>query len=292
MIRATRFGLFDILSHNTRTQMSALRTAQEQAITGLRINRPSDEPAALSELHRMDAAVRDQEVYGANAESADGILAIADGTLASVSDIVIRAREIAVAMAGDTVGADSRAIAAVEARGLYQSMLDVANTDINGRYLFSGTAYDTPPFADDGTYQGNTEEPTVQVGDDRWVSTSFDGSQVFQGSVDIFATLDALATALETDDPTTVSAALGALDLATDQVSSWRARVGTEMNIAEDAVDITGGLGVLMGDRLSQIVEVDPAEAYTRLTELQGAYEATLQIAASSTSSRTLFDLI
>lgn len=291
MIRATRLGLLDLLRATTRQQMVALRDAQEQAVTGLKVNRPSDEPASLSEIHRMDAAVRSQAVYAANGESADSFLAIIDGALASVSDLVVRAREIAVAMAGDTVGADSRSVAAVEVRGLYQALLDVANTSVNGRYVFSGTAWSTSAFADDGTYQGNTAEPAVQVGEDRWVTTGFDGSQVFQGTVDMFGTLESLAVALETNDPDTISAALGALDIATDQTSTWRARTGTEMNLAEDAIDIANGLGVVMGDRLSTLVQVDPAEAYMRLSELQTAYQTTLQV-ASSTSTKTLFDLI
>lgn len=291
MIRATRLGLFDLLRHTSQNQMSALRKAQEQAVTGLKVNRPSDEPRVLSELHRVDAAVRDQEVYESNAGAADGMLAIVDGALASVSDLLVRAREIAVAMAGDTVGADNRAAAAVEVRGLYAALVDAANTDVDGHFVFSGTAWDTPAFADDGTYQGNADEPTVRVGDDRWVTEGFDGSAVFQGTVDVFATLDGLATALETNDPTGVSTALGDLDVATDQVSMWRSRTGTEMKLAEDAIEITGSLQVVFGDRLAALVQVDPAEAYMHLTQLQDAYQATLQVAASTTS-RTLLDML
>lgn len=291
MIRATRLGLLDLIHHTTRRQMSELRTAQEQAITGLRVNRPSDEPRILSELHRVDAAVRDQEVYGANAGAADGMLAVADGALASVSDVLVRAREIAVAMAGDTVGADARAAAAVEVRGLYEALVDLGNTDVNGRYIFSGTSWDTPAFADDGTYAGNTDEPEVQVGDARWVVDGFDGSSVFQGTVDLFASLDSLATALEADDPATVSVELGNIDLGVDQIASARSRVGTEMNLAEDAIEIAGNLGVAFSERLSTLVQVDPAEAYMHLTEMQDAYQATLQVAASATS-KSLLDMI
>ncbi len=291
MIRATRLGLFDLLHGTTGRQMAALRKAQEQAITGLKVNRPSDAPVSISEIHRVDASSRDQEVYANNASLTESVLSIVDGALASVSDLVIRAREIAVAMAGDTVGDDARAAAAVEVRGLYDALVDVANTDVAGRYVFSGTGWSTAAFDSDGTYGGTTDEPTVQVGDDRWVASGFDGSQVFQGTVDVFGVLDDLASALEANDATTVSSALGDLDDATVQVSTWRARAGTEMNLASDAAEIADGLGVLLNDRLSDLVQVDPAEAYMRLTEMQSAYQATLQVASTSTA-RTLFDML
>ncbi len=284
-------GLFDFLHGTTGRQMSELRKAQEQAITGLRVNRPSDDPTVLSEIHRLDASVRDQTVYAANAGMGNSVLAVVDGALSSVSDLVIRAREIAVAMAGDTVDSDGRAVAAVEVRGLYDALVDAANTDIGGRYVFSGTGWATASFDDAGTYQGTTDEPNIQVGEDRWVTSGFDGSQVFQGDVDIFAVIDSLATALESDDATSVSNALGELDQATVQVSTWRSRAGTEMNLADDAAQIADSLGVILNERLSAVASVDAAESYMLLNELQGAYEATLQV-ASSTTSRTLFDLL
>jgi len=291
LIRATRFGLFELLRDRARVQQSDLRAAQERALTGLRINRPSDAPTALSEVHRLDATVRSQQVFAGNAGGAGDLLAVADSALSSVADILVRAREIAVAMAGDTVGGDSRAVAAVEVRGLYEALRDAANTEFGGRYLFSGTAWDTAPFDDTGVYQGNTDEPAVQVGGDHWVTNGFDGSAVFAGTVDIFAALDTLATALESDDPDSVSSALGDLDAGTDQISSWRARVGTEQVLAEDAQAVAENLSSILSERLADLAEADPTETYLEISELQGAYEATLRLASTSTR-QTLFDLL
>lgn len=291
MMRVTRYGLFDLLQHHSARQMSALRDAQEQAVTGLRVNRPSDEPASLSEIHRADSSVRSQRQFQSNAGAVSSYLALVDGALAQVSDLLVRAREIAVAMAGDTVNAEGRAVAAVEVRGLQDALLDAANMDVDGRYLFSGTNWGQAAFASDGTYQGSADEPTSQVAADRWVPTGFAGSDVFQGDVDIFAVMEGLATALETNDPTAISAALGDLDLGTTQNSMWRARAGTEMNASDDALEVAGGLEVLMSARLSALVTADPAETYMRMNELQQAYEATLQVAATGTSAN-LFDFL
>ena len=46
------------------------------------------------------------------------------------------------------------------------------------------------PFTSAGVYSGSTTEPSTQVSETTWVRTGLDGSSVFQGSVDVFATLD------------------------------------------------------------------------------------------------------
>lgn len=42
-----------------------------------------------------------------------------------------------------------------ELRGLEDHLKNLANTSINGQYLFSGSAIDTKPISDDGSYNGN-----------------------------------------------------------------------------------------------------------------------------------------
>ena len=63
---------------------------------------------------------------------------------------------------------------------------------MNGRYLFAGTAYDGEAFDDTGAYLGNTDEPETKIGANATLRTGWDGSQVFQGAVDVFSILEDL----------------------------------------------------------------------------------------------------
>ena len=291
MIRIPRGSLYGLTTRLQATNSARLAAAEERAATGRRINRPSDAPEDLHEVHQMDSAVADQAVYKDNAESTTSLLDGMDNALGRASDIILRARELAVAMASETASQDGRTIAAIEVRGLKATMVDAANSSFNGRHLFAGEAWGTAPFDSLGTYTGSTVEPDTRVGDARWVRSGMDGSAVFNGTADIFGTLEALAVALETNDPVAVGVTLSALDDSTVALNNARGEVGADTVAAEDAVVNSESLNVLFSKRLSDLVTADPIEAYSSLTELRNTYEATLQVAGSA-STRTLLDYL
>lgn len=291
MIRLPHSSLYELTARLQAKNSARLAQAEEVASTGRRINRPSDAPADLFEVHQVSAAMQDQEVWKTNAESATGELDAMDAALADAAGIIVRARELAVAMASETASQEGRSAAALEVRGLQQSMATAANATFNDRYLFSGTAWTTVPFDTLGTYSGSTAEPSTQVAESRWVKTGLDGSAVFNGAADIFGTLEALAVALEANDPTAVGATLTDLETSTSMISDARAEVGAETIAASDAIDNAETLGTLFNSRLAELINADPVEAYTTLAELRTAYDATLQVAGSA-STRSLLDYL
>lgn len=291
MIRFPRVGVYAHTAQLQATNSARLGAAEEQAATGRRLNRPSDAPADLPEMHHLDAALADQDVWAQNAEAAGSMLTSMDGALGQANDLIVRARELAVAMSSETATQEGRAAAAIEVRSLQASMVATANTKFGGRYVFGGDSFEAPPFDTTGAYSGSTAEPATQVAEAQWIRTGFDGSAVFDGSVDVFGTLEALAVALEANDPSAVQATLPGLDDSTSALSAARGEVGVETLAAEDAITNSESLRALCENRLSQLVSVDPAQAYSTLTELRNTYDATLQVAASA-GNRSLLDYL
>lgn len=290
-MRVTQAGIWNLVRQNLASNSTRLREVEEQAVTGLLITKPSDAPELVGQIDRLQAGSLDQEVYGKNAAQAIGSLDQLDSALGRVHDTLSRARELAVQTAGDLSNSDDRGYAALEVSALRDTLLDAANSNFGGRYIFAGTAYDTPPFADDGSYVGSTDVPTTKVGDSTWVDTGLDGSAVFDDTADIFAAIDAFQTALESDDTAGIQAALDDIDAALDQVMSARANVGNQTNVATDASSLAESLGAQLDAGLSDIVSADPAETYMKLSELRTSYQTALQVAASA-KSVGLFDLI
>lgn len=288
MIRVPRASLYDLVRTQSARQGAALSEMQSRALTGLAVQSASDDPVAYGTAQAMASATADQGVWSKNASTAVSLQTTADTALASVADVLVRAKELAVAMAGDTVDAEARAAAAIEVRGLQDTLRASANTQFGDRFVFAGQAWDTEPFAADGTYAGGAAPSDVRVAEDRWVAGGFDGSAVFDGDADVFGALDDLATALEANDATGVGTSLDAVDGAIRAVSDARAQIGVETQLAEDAAAVSDAMGVLFSERLDALVAADPVETYTRLTELKSAYESTLQIAASTTTKSLL----
>jgi flagellar hook-associated protein 3 FlgL len=291
MIRTTRLGMLDTLSAGTARLQARQAKLETQAVTGLAINAPSDAPSRLGEVHRMRAAAADQEVYQSTAGYATELLDYVDATLGQASDLLARAKEIAMQMASDTISTDERTAAADEIASLKAEMVALANTDFDGRYVFAGVAFDTPPFDDDGVYSGSSDVPEARVGADTWVATGMDGSAVFDGEVDVFGTLTALQAALESDDADAVSATLGDLADGVDALTAARVEAGISASVAEDAVEVSETMSTAFQSRLDALTTADPTETYLELSTVRSAYTTAIQVAASA-STRTLFDLL
>lgn len=291
MIRATRLGLTELAKLNIAKVNRALQAKQEEAVSGHRINRPSDDPGALTEVHRLYDTIEDLSGYQKNAGFSSDLLNEMDNALGGVHDIIVRAREIATAMASATYTAADRANTAPEVQELYSSLVTLANTNANGRYVFAGDNYQAAAFSAAGVYAGANTTPSTQVADNQWVQTGYDGSQVFQSNVDIFAAMTTLITALQTNNVANVQASMTTMDTATDQISTWRAAIGAEVNTADDAASTGEGMATLLTNRLDSLVNIDQSSVYLDVTQLRNTYESTLKVAATGTQT-SLFEML
>lgn len=291
MIRATRLGITELAKLNITKVNRALQLKQEQAVSGRRINRPSDDPGVLTEVHRLYDTVEDLDVYKQNAGFSSDLLNQMDTALSGVHDILVRAREIATAMSSGTYTAADRSGAATEVQELYNSLLTLANTNTNGRYVFAADNYQAAAFTAAGVYQGANTTPTARVAENQWVQTGYDGSQVFQSNVDLFAAVTNLLTGLQVNNVAAVQTAMTDMQVGTDQISFWRASIGAEVNASDDAAATGEAMSTLLSERLDALINIDESTVYLDVSELRNTYEATLRVSATS-SQTSLFDLM
>ena len=250
----------------------------EQVATGKRINRPSDDPGRISQLHNVRQQLSNQGVYLKNAGQAEQLLNVADTALKDLHSTMTQARELAVQYANEVYHGDQRADAAQVVDSLFGRALSSANTKFNERYIFAGTAYDEEAYDATGTYRGSTEDPEAVVGDDLSVKTGFDGSGMLTDASDMFGALDDLKTALNSDDTLGITAALDEIDKALKDVEQGMVTVGGEMRRTFDAQDLASSLEVELTQAKASIEETDVVDAYSKLMQLQTNFDAAMQV--------------
>ena len=123
----------------TRAQ-GGLETAIKRLSTGLRINGAVDDAAGLAISDRLTAQIRglNQAVRNAN----DGVSALqtADGSLNEVTNLLQRARELAVQSANDSNSSSDRTSLNAEVTSVLSELDRLANTvQFNSRKLLDGT---------------------------------------------------------------------------------------------------------------------------------------------------------
>ena len=291
MIGTTYNSRLDSLTQAASSISSEISKLQEQATTGLEITKPSDAPEQVEYLHSLSSQISDQSTWTDNAERAMTYLDAAEDAMASMSDVISEARELATQYASETYSADDREAGVTEAEALLAQLVSLANTDLAGRYIFSGNAYDSAAYDASGTYLGDTEAPTTLTGSDQEVATGFVGSDVLQGETDIFAAISDLITALGADDTDGIAAAMESLTAAGEQISAGRTTVSTAFNAADDAAAVAENMEVLLSEAMEARAGADMVSVYTSLSELQSSYEAVLSITASS-QSMNLFSMM
>ena len=268
-----------------------MNEAERIAVTGLKVTRASDDPSRWPEINAIQSSIEDQRTYQANLDRSDAFLITADKTLGFSTDLLSRARERAVQLTNEIYTSTDRAAASNELFKLKEQLIGVANTEVNGRFLFAGNAYDNPAFDDAGVYLGASTVPLTRMSETSDLQTGWDGEQVFQGTVDIFQVLEDIGTAMAANDVVGIRDQLVALDLGLEQVVAWRTEIGFKQVAANDALSIAETMEQILVARKDEATEEDPAAAYTKLAEMRLSYEATLQVAAA-TSKTKLFDFI
>lgn len=183
-LRPTHAALFGIVQSTLDRRLAEIIKAQEQAATGKRILRPSDDPvgASLSIDLRGEQSLVDR--WRATASTSKPYLDSANSALDSAQDLIGQVRALTVQGLSATMSASDRDGLANQIESLKASLLDIANTAFDGKYLFGGTASSSKPFARnaDGsvTYRGNDELHSVILGLGVEVPINVPGSDIFQ----------------------------------------------------------------------------------------------------------------
>jgi len=154
-------------------------------------------------------------------------------------------------------------------------MVNLGNTEVAGEYVFGGNANASPPFAGDGTFSGTTGSRTIQVFPGVTSHSTLPGGQAFGVGTgnDVFQTLDALATALQANDPDAVRSTLVGLDAAADHVTNARSQAGSMMDAIDVARSVAGRYNTDAKVSLDRLVNADEVSAASDLMRATTAYQ-------------------
>jgi len=270
-MRVTESLRFDLVSRNLASLRSAYYETAQQASSGQRITAPSDDPIGAAELARVRASLSQIEGHQRTMDLVRSDAESAESTLAQITTVFQRAREIAMQGANGSNGPDEFQALSIEAQQLLEEAVGLANTRGTRGYLFSGTAVDTATFDQSGNFLANDGEQVVQVTPGESMVVNASGARAFtiEGGRETMSDLQALVDALSSGDTDAVSATLDGLKASEDQITRERARVGLTLSRFEFNDNLLSDLAVELTKRQSNVGEVVPEDVYSRLTQLQ-----------------------
>lgn len=284
-----------------KTNTEQLQSRQNQVAeiqaklgSGKQILHPSENPSKADLISRLESAKERQGVYGKNLDAIQTRLTAEETVLTSMTQIMQRVTELTVQGATDTVAAEDRVVIAAEIKALRDELLNLANTqDINGNYIFSGTAVQAPAFVESPSgvvsYNGDYGRLEINVSDVRSVSINTIGPELFSSSD--FATIDDLVTKLIGDDGPGIRAALTTVEDINNKLTTTYGAMAGRVVAIESQREILEDTELRLTELLQREDDLDYATAVTELTRESVALQA-LQASFAKLSNLTLFNFI
>jgi len=275
----------NILADLNRVNERLVRTQQKVA-SNKEITRPSDDPFNTSRALALRTSLDGTQQYQRNIEDAQGWQETAEQALDTITEAIHRAHELATQGATDTTDANAREAIAHELDQLIESVKQSANTTYRGRYVFSGTTTDVPPYGTTDAYAGSATDIERQIGPGVAITLTLVGSTVLGGGQAAadgkpLHVLRDLADHLRANDGAALRADLGRLETNLDDLLGARALNGARQNRLEAAGSRLDAIEESTVKQLSNTEDADIAKTLIEFNSQQAAYQAALKAGAS-----------
>ncbi len=277
---------------NLNRNAQKMNNTQLQLATGKKINKPSDDPVGITYALRYRAELASNEQYQKNVDSAISWLEFNDTVLDQAGSVLQKVRELSVQAATGSNPQSALDSIKEEMSQLKEQLVDIANSTLNGKYVFNGQEYDKKPYdfasningiLDPSVYNGSTDSGSIQytVGDGVQLSINVTGNDVFgSGQDSVFMLMDRLNDALSKGEYGKISDELGNIDSRMDQILSTRAEVGAKTNRIELLQGRLGDLEVNLTELQAKTEDANYAELIMLSKIQENIYNASLSAGA------------
>ncbi|WP_261303475.1 flagellar hook-associated protein FlgL [Paenibacillus andongensis] len=279
--RVTQGMMNTQLLTNLNSNLKRLDNLQNQLATGRQINKPSDDPVGISFSMRYRSEISSNEQYQKNADSASSWLDYSDTILNQAGDVIHRVRELAVQGANGTNPPEALDAINSEMKQLYGQLVQIGNSQFNGKYVFNGQTTDARPYTDATADKDFTDTGDIQfeVGVGSKLAVNITGDAVFGSPAspdNAFAVIKKIMDNLSSGNYQGVSDSIGLLDSRTDIFLEKRADIGAKQNRIDLTTNRLKDTGVNITSLLSKTEDADMAKVITQLKTDENVYEASL----------------
>ncbi|MFC3015608.1 flagellar hook-associated protein FlgL [Virgibacillus litoralis] len=300
-MRITQGMLSNNMLNNLSNSYSKMNTYMNQLSTGKKINRPSDDPVIAMKGMGYRTELKEVEQFKRNTNEVHNWMDNSDAALDKTTQALQKLRELAVQASNDTYDDGQRENIMEEAEQLKEHLADIANTQVNGKYIFNGTSTDTKPVTinengDITKIAINSDPVMIEVANGTKLQANVDAGSVFAGDPDstgdLFGEIDTFINALaDGKDQSAIEANIKALDANIDNVVNARADLGARMNRLELVENRLSEQEVIATKTMSENEDIDYEKVITKLTSQESIHRAALS-AGSRIIQPTLMDFL
>jgi len=298
-MRITQSMLQNNMLKNLYSSQAQMNKYLTQINTGKKISRPSDDPVIVMKGMGYRTEVTEVEQYRRNTSEIWNWMDHTDDALDKATKAMQRIEELAVKAANDTYDKDEREAIAKEVEQLQRQLVEIANTNVNGKYIFNGTDTNLQPVEVDAEgnvivtdTDGRNQYVNIEVSKGITFDVNMDPDKMF--NKELFANIDDFISALKSDDSNQqdeMNSALENLRKGTTDIVNTRAELGAKMNRLELIEDRLSHQEIIAKDTMMKNEGVDFEEAVMNLLTQEVIHRAALS-AGSKIIQPSLVDFL
>ncbi|TQS74830.1 flagellar hook-associated protein FlgL [Ornithinibacillus gellani] len=296
-MRVTQNMLANNMLRNISSSYSKLGKYMEQLNTGKKVHKPSDDPVIVMKGMSYRSEVSRIGQYMRNTGEVHNWMDNSDAALDKATKTLQKLQELAVQASNDTYDAEARSSIAEEAAQLKEHLISIANTSVNGKYIFNGTNTTEKPYDPDGNKQDsfNADTVLIEIAPGVTLEANVNGDRVFgtpEGTDEgnVFEVIDTFINRL-TNEEGDISASIEDLEASLNQVINARADLGARMNRLDLIEDRLSEQELVATNMMSKNEDIDYEKVITDLITQESIHRAALA-AGSKIIQPSLLDFL
>lgn len=258
-----------------KKNIAANSVAMERISSGKKINSSKDNPLKIEQSENFKMQIRSLEMANKNLQDSTSMLQVADTAMGTISEALVRMKELTVQAASEVTNEDDRKIIQSEIDELKRYIDDTANnTEFNGNKLLAN-----------GNVIDNSKPHYVEMQIGGNVGDSI-GIPFFNVSATTLG-LDKL------DVVNDATEALNSIDKALKDVNACRAKYGAVQNRLETSIEITSSASYTYEKSSSDINDADIALEMAEIARTSILIEsATAMMAQSNNFPKDMLNIL
>lgn len=291
-MRITNNIMIDRSLRDINANRERMARTQLDISSGITIRRPSDDPSGANRTMVLRNSLDHNEQYRRNMDAAQNFLEVTEASLDNVTSSLQRVRELAVQGANGTYSQVDRDAIAKEVRQIREHLLTVGNTQVNGRYVFSGQKTQTLPYPAGLGGPNNAGDLEVEIGPGVTFTYNIKGVDVFGDTTvaptptgtpasHMFEALDDLDNYLTTGNLAAISNdSIGEIDRWITTAVNQRTELGSKINRLEMSQARLTDVDLSLAKLLNDTQDTDIAKASIDLAQQEASLKAALSVGA------------
>ncbi|MGG3453244.1 flagellar hook-associated protein FlgL [Paenibacillus rhizolycopersici] len=273
------------MMRNINSNLLRMDKNQNILSTGMKLNKPSDDPVGITYSLRYRSELSINEQYQKNADAALSWLDYTDTVIGQINDISARANEIVIQAVNGTNPQEGLDAVNVELKQIYEQLVSLGNSKFNDKYIFNGQFTDQAPYdaAIAQTQGTDTAGITYKFTEAASLSINVTGQDIFGEPTDpdnLFGILTRVQAALNSNNKAAAQAELDKFANRLAKINEARSEVGAKTNRVELINNRLDDLEMNLTSMQTKVEDADYAEIIMKLKQDESVYQASLSTSA------------